>query len=313
MAAVEWRPIIVFVVLAYALAWLAALPLWLGGGLRDPLFGVYAVLMMFTPAVAALIVSRFVDRPASIPRELGLVQVRPVGRFLLYLGLGLVVPVVLVMGALIVGSWLGVYPADFENFSGFEAALREQTEAVGTPMPAIPIGILVAAQFFNIFIGTIINTVPALGEELGWRGWLLPRLMPLGAPAAIVVSGVVWGLWHAPLILLGYNYPDGPGWLGVLAMCGMCMVFGGVFAWLRLRSDSVWPAALAHGALNASAGLMFVFVMAGSGFSTFHASVLGWSGWILPLLLIIALWLAGLFRPAASYKVQRTQSPTAKP
>jgi hypothetical protein len=96
-------------------------------------------------------------------------------------------------------------------------------------------------------------------------------------------------------------------------MCGMCVVLGGVFAWLRLRSDSVWPAALAHGALNASAGLMFVFVMAGSGFSTFHAGVLGWSGWILPLLLVIALGLAGQFRPAASYRVQRTQSPTAKP
>lgn len=64
---------------------------------------------------------------------------------------------------------------------------------------------------------------------------------------------------------------------------------------------------------RASAGLMFVFVMAGSGFSTFHASVLGWSGWILPLLLIIALGLAGQFRPVASYRVQRTQSTTAKP
>ena len=313
MTAVKWRPVIVFVLLAYVLAWLCALPLWLGDGLREPLFPLYAVLMMATPAVAALATSRFVDRPPSIPRELGLVQFRPVGRFVLFLAAGLAVPVLLALAALAVGALLGVYPADFVDFSGYRLLLAQQSQAVGLAVPDLPIGVLVAAQFINVALAAVINAVPALGEELGWRGWLLPRLMPLGAPAAVVVSGVVWGAWHAPLILLGYNYPDGPGWLGVLAMCGMCTVFGGVFGWLRLRSGSVWPAALAHGALNASAGLMFLFVAAGGQFSTLQASVLGWSGWIVPLLLVAGLIAAGQFRPAASHTVGAAYPPAGKP
>ncbi|WP_341952653.1 CPBP family intramembrane glutamic endopeptidase [Salinibacterium sp. TMP30] len=298
-------PIVTYVVISFGLSWLIAIPLWLGEGLASPLplfYGV-TVAMMFTPAIAALIVVFFVEKHPdgrSRRRALGLGSVRPVGRFLRYLGLALVVPPALILAALAVGVVFGVYPADFVNFSGFQETVDAQLEAFGQAPVAIPIGLLVAAQFLNVLIGSIVNVIPALGEELGWRGWLLPKLLPLGVVPAILISGVIWGLWHAPLILLGYNYGDAPGALALAAMVGMTIVIGAVFSWLRIRSESVWPAALAHGAFNAAAGFSLVFVMAGETFSPLEATILGWTGWLVPLLLVTVLLATGQFRAPAA-------------
>ena len=288
----SFRAVAIFVVLAYALAWLVALPLWLGEGLAHPQFGLIAMAMMCTPAIAAVIVVCFVERPERRLRALGIWPLGRAGRFVGYLALGLVVPVALVLVALPIGAWLGVYPADFANLSGFAELLRSQ----GAPDLGVPLQVVVALQLVSIPIGAFVNLIPALGEELGWRGWLLPKLMPLGPVGAIVVSGVIWGVWHAPVVLLGYNYPTAPGWLGVAMMTGMCIVLGGIFGWLRLRSDSVWPAALAHGALNAAAGSFLLFSRAGQEVDTVHATILGWSGWIVPALLLAVIVATGKFR-----------------
>jgi len=298
---VSWWPIAAFVLISFGLAWLVCLPLWLGDGLASTLLGVCAVAMMATPAIGALVVSRFVDRPASIPRSLGLWPLRPVGQLLAYLGLGLVVPVVLVLAALPIGAALGFYPADVTGFSAFreltEQQISQAAAGLGDPGPLPPIGLLVALQLVSIPIGAVVNTVPALGEELGWRGFLLPRLLPLGTAPAVLVSGAVWGLWHTPLILLGYNYgAQTPGWLGVLTMTGTCVVVGAVFSWLRLRSASIWPAALAHGAFNAAAGSYLLFAAAGERIDLVQGTILGWSGWIVPVLLVAVLAATGQFR-----------------
>lgn len=294
------RSLAVFLTIAFGLSWLVALPLWFGDGLASPFFGIIAVLMMATPAIAALVVVFFVEKPARRAHALGLWPLGRPGRFLRYLALAIVVPVALILAALPIGALLGVYPADFVTFSGFQEVMDAQLEASGAPPLPIPIGALVALQLVNVLIGAFLNLIPALGEELGWRGWLLPKLLPLGVLPAIVLSGAIWGLWHAPLILLGYNYPLAPGWLGVLMMCGMCILIGAVFSWLRLRSETVWAPALAHGAFNAAAGFSIVFVAAGEVIDTTQATILGWSGWIVPLALVVILALTGRFSPPSS-------------
>lgn len=297
MPSVRPKPIILYVVLAYALAWLVALPLWIGGrGLGDPLFTVYALVMMFTPTVAALLVARFAETPDSRPggpgiaSSLGLWPLKPAGPFIAFLAAGLLLPILLVLGGLLLGAALGVYPADFANLTALRTIMAQQAPQAAAQLDALPAGLLIAGQLFNVLIGSFVNLVPALGEEIGWRGWLVSRLEPLGATATVLVSGVVWGFWHAPLILLGYNYPGVPGWLGLLAMMGMTISFGAVFAWLRLASGSVWPAALAHGALNAAAGLFLVFA-ATTDLDMLVVAPLGWTGWILPIVLAgLLLW-----------------------
>jgi membrane protease YdiL (CAAX protease family) len=293
----DLRHVVVFTGLAFALAWLVALPLWLGDGLASPWFPLVAVGVMTTPAVAALVVVLLLERPQHPARVLGLWPLTPVRRLLGYTALALVVPIALVLAALPIGALLGVYPADFTTFSGFRAVLDQQLRAAGVEELPLPVGTLVAVQLATIPLGALINLLPALGEELGWRGWLLPKLLPLGTVPALLVSGVIWGLWHAPLILLGYNYPDAPGWLGLTCMVVMCVLVGAVFGWLRLRSGSVWPAALAHGAFNAAAGSYLLFAAAGERVDTTQATVLGWSGWIVPLALVVVLVATGRFAP----------------
>jgi len=293
------RSIAIFVAIAFALAWAVALPLWLGDGLASPLFPILAVIVMATPTAAALIVVFFVDRPARRARALGLLPVKPIRRLVGYGLLGIFVPIVLALVALPVGALLGVYPADFTDFSAFELLIAQQASTAGVALPPIPVSVLVTLQLAVLPLAAFINLLPALGEEIGWRGWLLPKLMPLGAVPAILISGVIWGLWHAPLILLGYNYPGVPGWLGLTAMIGMCIVFGAIFGWLRLRSGSVWPAALAHAAFNGAGGTYLLFAMAGERIDTTQATVLGWSGWLVPLALAIVLLATGQFRAPA--------------
>ena len=284
-----------FTALAFGLAWLVALPLWLGDGLATSWFPLVAVAMMMTPALAALVVVLFVERPPRKAQALGLWPLKPVRRLLRYGVLGIVVPIALVLVALPVGALLGVYPADFATFSAFQQALDERPGTAELPLSTEA---LVAVQLAALPLAAFTNLVPALGEELGWRGWLLPKLVPLGTLPAILITGVIWGAWHAPLVLLGYNYPGAPGWLGVTAMVGTCILVGAVFGWLRLRSGSVWPAALAHAAFNGAAGSYLLFAEAGANIDTTQATILGWSGWIVPLVLVVVLVATGQFAPA---------------
>lgn len=198
--------------------------------------------------------------------------------------------------ALPIGSLLGVYEADLESFSAYREVVLSQLAATGESDLPISIEVLAISQLLAIPVGAVINLPPALGEEIGWRGWLFPRLMRLGAVPAIAISGVVWGIWHAPVALLGYNYASAPGVLGVVLMVVMCTLVGAVFGWLRMRSDSVWPAALAHAAFNAATGSSLLFARAGEPIDTVHATILGWSGWIVPAILVVVLVATGRFR-----------------
>lgn len=108
----------------------------------------------------------------------------------------------------------------------------------------IPIGVIVISQIvLAILLAPFFNMLFTLGEELGWRGFLLPHLMPLGQWKAILVSGVIWGFWHAPVIMQGHNYPGYPI-LGVFMMIVFCVLLGAIFSWMYLNTKSPWVAAL---------------------------------------------------------------------
>lgn len=103
-----------------------------------------------------------------------------------------------------------------------------------------------------VLVGLIVSLVLAAGEEIGWRGFLVPalaRTMSLGRVA--LVSGAIWVVYHAPLILFGeYNASGNPKWYSMLCFTVMAMSVALMLAWLRLRTGSLWPAAILHAAHN---------------------------------------------------------------
>ncbi|NLX02209.1 MAG: CPBP family intramembrane metalloprotease [Syntrophomonadaceae bacterium] len=118
-----------------------------------------------------------------------------------------------------------------------------------------------------IIIGPVINIIPTLGEELGWRGYLLPKLRTLLTDrAALVITGIIWGMWHIPVIVMGHNYGTdymGYPWLGILAMIVFCVVLGVIEGYIAIKLESVIPAAMIHSVVNAGAGLPIILAKSG--------------------------------------------------
>ncbi|MCK2036173.1 CPBP family intramembrane metalloprotease [Microbacterium sp. SSW1-49] len=289
---VPWFAVVAFVVLACGLAWLVALPFWLGHGLSEPLTPVLLPVMMWTPAVAALIVTFALRVPArgARARFLGVWPLRPAKRVIWMLLLAWLVPPLLVGVSILVAAALGFVTLD-PTFAGLSAQLAKALPE-GTTMP--PIAVVVVAQLAIIPVGALFNGIFAFGEELGWRGWLVPALRPLGTWPALLLSGVIWGVWHSPVILLGYNFGR-TDITGVLFMIGGCVAWGILFGWLRLRSASVWPAVIAHGSLNAAGGLVLVFAASQPDMAL--AGPLGVAAWIVIAVVVLVLVVTGQFRP----------------
>lgn len=288
---VPWTAVAVFTLISCGLAWLVALPLWLGAGLAEPISTLLLPVMMLTPAVAALLVVFALGVPSRGERLrfLGLWPLRPAKRVVWLLVAAWLVPPVLVGLGILVSAALGWVRLDL-TFGAFAAELA-RTLPAGTPVP--PVEVVVFAQLAMIPLGALLNTVFAFGEELGWRGWLLPALRPLGTWPALLLSGVIWGLWHSPIILLGYNFGR-TDITGVLFMIGGCVAWGVLFGWLRLRSGSVWPAVVAHGSLNAAAGMVVLFAAAQPDLAL--AGPLGVASWIVAAVVTLVLLLTGQFR-----------------
>ncbi|WP_253247434.1 CPBP family intramembrane glutamic endopeptidase [Microbacterium sp. LEMMJ01] len=298
---VPWRAVLIFTLTACGLAALVCLPLWLGDGLAEPFAGALLPVMMFTPAAAVLVVmlTTGVPEKGGRARFLGMWPLRPAKRVVgLLVAAWLVPPLLVALGVLLAAAF-GWVRLDL-TFSAFADQLA-QALPPGTPVP--PVGVVVFAQLAAIPVGALVNSVLAFGEELGWRGWLLPALRPLGTWPALLLSGAIWGLWHSPVILLGYNFGR-TDVTGVLFMIGGCVAWGVLFGWLRLRSGSLWPAVVAHGALNAAAGL--VLIVAAEQPDLALAGPLGVAGWIVAAVVALVLVLTGQFRRQPELAAPRT-------
>ena len=115
---------------------------------------------------------------------------------------------------------------------------------------ASPITIFVVILAWAVTIGTIIGALSAAGEEIGWRGYMLTRLIDAGVPRPVLASGLIWGLWHVPLIVAGvYVAGSSPVVSAMLFMITVTSI-GFVFARVRLETGSIWPAIALHGAWN---------------------------------------------------------------
>lgn len=139
-------------------------------------------------------------------------------------------------------------------------ALAQAEAGLGASPPVL---VLLGGVVFGLVAGATINGLLAFGEEAGWRGFLPRALADARFWPAAVGSGALWGLWHAPLVLQGYNFPDAPV-AGLAVMTVACALLSPPMLWLRGRAGSAVAAALFHGTLNGVANLVFLFTVGGS-------------------------------------------------
>ena len=124
-------------------------------------------------------------------------------------------------------------------------------------MPYAVIMLITAVN--TVLIGPFLGLIIAFGEEYGWRGYLQPELIRLGRVRGVFLLGVIWGLWHWPVIWMGYNYPGQPI-LGSIAMVVVCIILAYFLAYAVFKSQGVWTAAYLH-ALNNQTLSFFVLTM----------------------------------------------------
>jgi uncharacterized protein len=181
--------------------------------------GAVAVLpTMLTPMIAALIMRIFVSKE-GVRGSLGLLRSPK------YYLAALIAPAVFVTAVVLIVQSLGLGEFRWSEANWF-----------------VYLMLLVIALPVTLF---------TFGEEYGWRGYLLPRLLPLGEIRASVLLGVIWGVWHLPLIMAGLNYPGVNVWLAIIIFTFVTVALSFTYTWFYVASSgSVLVAAVFHASTN---------------------------------------------------------------
>lgn len=202
------------------------------GGLTNPTAGALVLVLMYVPAVAS-VVARLVGREGFDDVSFG--WGGRTGTFAALAAWLLPLAVAIPAYGLAWGTGLVGFAAPSEGtFSGI----------------ADPVARLVALIPIGLTVGTVVSCLAAFGEEVGWRGYLIPRLVEAEIPRPYLTSALIWCAWHVPLILWG-GYAAGTSPVISALMFTLCITpVGLLYAKWRMTSGSVWPCVIAHGAWN---------------------------------------------------------------
>ncbi|MDR0321455.1 MAG: CPBP family intramembrane metalloprotease [Treponema sp.] len=173
-------------------------------------------------------------------------------------------------------------------FSRIEDMMPPETiEGVKAQIGSIPTSVFILLTLVQALIaGITINAIAGFGEEIGWRGFLLKEFKEMHFFKAALIIGSVWGIWHAPLILMGHNYPQHPQ-IGILMMTVYCILLTPIIQYITIKSKSVISAAIAHGTHNAIAGIAILLISGGNDLNS------GTTG--LPGFITLLIFNAGIF------------------
>lgn len=238
--------------------------------------------VMFIPATGALI-TRFIMKE-KLTKENMMLSINLKGNLKYYGIAWFGVALMIIFGTVL---YFLVFPNHFDKDMGY---MRAVLEAGGQSAD-----ILQARQFMYVQIAVgilaspFLNFVNCFGEEWGWRGYLLPKLQKcFPVVPALLINGLIWGVWHAPLTVMGHNYGTGY-WgypvTGILAMCLFCVVLGIIFSYVTIKTGSCFPAVLAHGTLNGFSAVGIYFTSLEDPYNVFlgpaPTGLVGGAGFIL--------------------------------
>jgi membrane protease YdiL (CAAX protease family) len=258
------RRIIVYLAIVFAISTIFYILINRSGGLENG-NDVYVILLMWSPAVAGLLTTFIFQRNF---RGMGWGFGRP-----LYYLIGYLLP--LIYAGIVYGLvWL--------------LGLGElQTGALGDN----PAGSLLS----TLTLGVLGAALLAVGEEIGWRGLLVPQLArqhPFARTA--LISGVIWGIWHIPLIIGGGYSSGAPTWFAIICFMFSIIGMSFAFAWLRLASGSIWPAVLMHATHNTFIQSVMDSITADTGNTEYFTTEFGLGLAIMGILVGLLFWRIGL-------------------
>lgn len=165
------------------------------------------------------------------------------------------------------GLYFLLFPDHFDVTCGYLQIIMESSGTTAEQIP-IPLSVLMLVSAVQgLFLAPILNFVTCFGEEWGWRGYLLPKFSArFSRIPTLLISGVIWGLWHAPLTAMGHNYGLGYAafpYAGIAMMCLFCITTGILLSYVTLKTNSCIPAILGHGAINGICAIGIYFTSDG--------------------------------------------------
>ena len=281
------KGVIAYLLITFGMTW----TLWegairLGVSVNGPFFQLAMLPGAFAPATTALVVRKWITREGFADAGLSLNF-----RKWPYYVVAWLLPLTVVGCIVIAAVLFRVGAPDFSLVRG----LKYLAISGGRMPPHTPSHPWLVIAAFALPLNAILATPILFGEEFGWRGYLQPRLFPHRPLPGAIVTGVIWGIWHYPVLLRGYDFPQNR-LVGLIVFPVTTIFLSIIFGWLRLKAGSIWSAALAHGATNAI-GVPLSLLLLGGGASLLFVSYLGILGWI-PLG-VFSAWivLAGHLKP----------------
>lgn len=226
--------VLIYVVLVFAFSSLFYFLILHSGSLSNGR-GMYVLGLMWCPALAGMLTLRLHGRSiAQLGWKWGETKYQIQSWFipLLYASIAYVI------------VWVAGFGA-FGNPEYLDALVR-QMHLGGSPWISIGVGIFLTGTY-----GLVRSVSSALGEEIGWRGFLVPELSKTTSfTLTSLISGMVWSLWHYPILIYGDYNAGTPTWYGLTCFTVMVVSGSFIFAWLRLKSGSLWTGAILHGSHN---------------------------------------------------------------
>ena len=247
----------------------------LGGDMQGISGVAFCSGLMFIPLLSVIITQSILHEP--ILKDLGISF-----RFNRWFVVAALLPIAINLLALAVST---AFPS--MRFSTETPLLQKALEKMSEQIPGIDAyGLLGISLLSGLFSSLTINAVVAFGEEIAWRSWLLKQFEGVSFLKTALVIGVIWGIWHAPIILMGHNYPQHPT-VGAAMMVLFCIMITPVIQYIRIKAHSMIPAAIFHGAINAGAGLSMMYI---DGFNDLLGGLPGVAGFITLLIVNLVLF-----------------------
>lgn len=253
------RKSILFLALTFALTWGLIIGGWAMGFAHQPGAAFFTITFsMFGPALAALVCAFAFEKGRRI-EALGL-RFKPNWWWLF----AWLIALALAGASVLITALLTPQTLADPGARTIAAVAAQAGEAQAASLRDLPyLGALIVGA--SVIIGALPNTpILTFSEELGWRGYLHHLWRPFGFWRASLATGAIWGLWHAPVILLfGHNYPDHRA-LGAAIFVVFCTLLAPIMTLVRDRGGSVWAAGILHGTINAVGSLTMLALSAPS-------------------------------------------------